>query len=207
MSAVSVRSFNRTLLLACSPFLGMLIWLIVENVRIELPENAFPRHSTVPSDPGATTASVLDHLNEAEGIAKWTGKSIQKQLSLYNKTNADMNKIASLASTQAARPYQIYDRRITNKLGKPAATIQSDKLQAQLFYLGTQNFRSYALKIKLKKDDAMKLVLGNDVQGGSETTLAAVNRYKAAIGVNAGDSPTAEANGILSARRSWTEIT
>ncbi|WP_239618546.1 phosphodiester glycosidase family protein [Cohnella mopanensis] len=186
MSTQSVRSINRTLLLACTPFLGMLIWLFVANIRIELSENSYPKHTTVASDPSVATAKVLEDLDGAKEIAQWTGKSIQKQLALYKQTNADMNKIASLASTQAARPYQIYDRRITTKLGKPAATIQSDKLQAQLFYIGTQNFRTYALKVKLKKEGAMKLVLGNDEHGGSETTLAAVNRYKAAVGVNAG---------------------
>lgn len=187
MSPTSIRSFNRTLLLACTPFLGMLIWLFAANIEIELSEGSFsPLGSTEVVSPSVSTASALMGLAQAEEIARGTGKSIQKQITLYQKTNADMKQIAALASTQASRPYQIYDRRITNKLGKPAATIQSDKLQAQLFYLDTRNFRSYALKIKLKKDDAMKLVLGNDKQGGSETTLAAVNRHKAVVGVNAG---------------------
>jgi exopolysaccharide biosynthesis protein len=186
MSAPTIRYVNRTILLACTPFLGMLIWLLAANIRIELSKDSFPPHSVVMANPKDSTAKALDGLGQAQALAKGTSKSIQKQLKLYNQTNSDMKKIASIASTQAARPYQIYDRRITGKLGKPAATIQSDKLQAQLFYLGTQNFQSYALKIKLKKEDAMKLVLGKDKQGGAETTLAAVNRYRAAVGVNAG---------------------
>ncbi|MCD9024948.1 phosphodiester glycosidase family protein [Cohnella silvisoli] len=186
MSAPTIRYVNRTILLACSPFLGMMIWLLAANIRVELPENSFPQRTVESVNQSAASAKALEGLGQAQAIAKGTGKSIQKQLKLYNQTNADMKKIASLASTQAARPYQIYDRRITSKLGSPAATIRSDKLQAQLFYLGTQNFRSYALKIKLKKEDAVKLVLGNDKHGGAETTLAAVNRYKAAVGVNAG---------------------
>ncbi|TFE25834.1 phosphodiester glycosidase family protein [Cohnella luojiensis] len=188
MSAASIRSVNRTLLLACTPFVGMLVWMLVSNVGIELSEATFPMNArkSVLADPVAPAAKAIKGLGQAQAIAKETGKSIQRQLTLYNKTNADMKKIASLASAQAGRPYQIYDRRITRKLGAPAATIQSDKLQAQLFYLGTRNFRSYALKVKLKDESAMKLVLGNDKHGGAETTLAAVNRYKAAIGVNAG---------------------
>jgi exopolysaccharide biosynthesis protein len=187
MSAPSIRYVNRTLLLACTPFLGMMIWLFTANIRIDLSGDWFPRqHLAESPSPIDYTAKSLEGLGQAQAIAKGTGKSIQKQLALYKLTNADMKKIASMASTQAARPYQIYDRRITGKLGKPVATIQSDKLQAQLFYLGTQNFRTYALKIKLKNEDAMKLVLGNDKQGGAETTLAAVNRYRAAVGVNAG---------------------
>ncbi|QJD84450.1 phosphodiester glycosidase family protein [Cohnella herbarum] len=186
MSSASIRSVNRTLLLACTPFLGMLIWMLVADIGILLPSASFPMHDIRLEDPSVTAGIVHEGLDQAKVIAQGTGQSLKKQITLYKKTNADMKTIASLASTQAARPYQIYDRRITNKLGKPAATIQSDKLQAQLFYLGTQNFKSYALKIKLKKSDAMKLALGNDVQGGAETTLAAVKRNNAAIGVNAG---------------------
>jgi exopolysaccharide biosynthesis protein len=186
MSAPTIRYVNRTILLACTPFLGMIIWLLAANIRIELSVDSFPRHSVELANPSDSTAKALNELGQAQTIARGTSKSIQKQLKLYNQTNADMKKIASIASTQAARPFQIYDKRITGKLGKPSSTIQSDKLQAQLFYLGTQNFRGYALKVKLKNKDAMKLVLGNDKQGGAETTLAAVNRYKAAVGVNAG---------------------
>lgn len=186
MSTASIRYVNRTVLLACTPFLGMMIWLLASDIAIELSRDSFPQQVAEAKDPSDFTANALDGLGQAQATAKGTGKSIQKQLTLYKQTNADMKKISSMASIQAVRPLQIYDRRITSKLGKPAATIQSDKLQAQLFYLGTQNFRSYALKIKLKNDDAMKLVLGNDKQGGAETTLAAVNRYKAAVGVNAG---------------------
>ncbi|MBB6675541.1 phosphodiester glycosidase family protein [Cohnella nanjingensis] len=187
MSAIAARPLNRTLLLACTPFLGMLVWLFVANISVQLSERAYPQPAAQTSpDPGAAAGPALEGLDQAKAIAQGTGQSIKKQLSLYQKTNADMAQIASIASTQASRPYQIYDRRITRKLGSPAATIQSDKLEAQLFYLGTQNFQSYALKIKLKQKDAMKLVLGNDKEGSAETTLSAVNRYKAAIGVNAG---------------------
>ncbi len=186
MSAAAIRNVNRTILLACIPFIGMIFWMLAADIEIVLSPDSFPKPTVESASPSDPSANALDGLGQAQETAKGTGKSIQKQLKLYKLTNADMKKIASIATAQATRPFQIYDRRITGKLGNPAATIQSDKLQAQLFYLGTQNFRSYALKVKLKQEDAMKLVLGNDRQGGAETTLAAVNRYKAAVGVNAG---------------------
>ncbi|MFC4307025.1 phosphodiester glycosidase family protein [Cohnella boryungensis] len=186
MSAASIRLFNRTLLLACTPFLGLLIWMLSDTVALKLSEEAYPSPSVHSVDLDAAAVQSLEGLDHAEVLAQGTGQSIRKQISLYNKTNADMNQIAAIASKQAARPHLIYDRRITAKLGKPASTIQSDRLQAQLFYVNTQNFRSYALKIKLKQDDAMQLVLGKDENGGSETTLEAVKRTNAAIGVNGG---------------------
>ncbi|MFC5407031.1 phosphodiester glycosidase family protein [Cohnella soli] len=192
MSALAVRSLNRTLLYAAAPFAGLLVWLFVASVNVTIEDNSLrsiieSSASDSPSDsPSAATETTLVKLGQAEKIAKGTGASLKKQITLYNKTNADMNAIAELAISQAARPYAIYDKRITGRLGAPSATIQSDKLKAQLFYLGTSNFTSYALKIKLKKSDAMKLSLGNDKQGGAETTLAAVKRTSAVIGINAG---------------------
>jgi len=186
MSTAAIRSFNRTLLLVCAPFVGLLVFLFASNVELKLPDGAFPVHETIQPNVADPSAKTLEELGKAELMAKDTGQSIKKQISLYNKTNASMNEIAAVASKQAARPYQIYDRRITGKLGKPSSTMDSDKLKAQLFPLNTQNFRGYALKIKLKKDGAMKLVLGKDEEGGSETTLEAAKRYNAAIGVNAG---------------------
>ncbi|MCC3376207.1 phosphodiester glycosidase family protein [Cohnella sp. REN36] len=186
MSAIAVRPLNRTLLLACAPFLGLLLWLFLSNVSLELSEQAYPQLGAQSPASAGADGPALAGLDQARELASGTGQSIKKQITLYQKTNADMAKIASIASSQAGRPYQIYDSRITRKLGSPSATIRSDKLDAQLYYLGTQNFQSYAVKIKMKKQDAAKLVLGNDKIGGAETTLSAANRYKAAIGINAG---------------------
>ncbi|XID90131.1 phosphodiester glycosidase family protein [Paenibacillaceae bacterium WGS1546] len=186
MSAASIRAMNRTLLLACAPFIGLMIWMLSSDAELLLSEEAFPSHEARQPDPGVHSAKVLQGLGQAESLAAGTGQSIKKEIELYHKTNEEMNQIASVASKQAARPYQIYDRRITGKLGKPTSTIQSNKLQAQLFRLNAQNFNGYAVKIKLKKDDAMKLVLGKDQHGSAETTLEAVKRTGAAIGINAG---------------------
>lgn len=186
MSAAFNRGINRTMLLACAPFVGMLAWLAIGSVSVSLTDEAFPQAAFGSSNPAAATAPVLNGLAQAATTAEVTGQMIKQQITLYNQTNADMKTIASLASSQAARPYLIYDKRITGKLGKPSATIDSDKLRAQLFYMNNGNFRSYALKVKLKHTDAMKLVLAGDQPGKSETTLSAVKRNKAAVGVNAG---------------------
>lgn len=188
MSAAGIRSFNRTAALACAPFLGLLLWLAFtsDEIRLQIAEAAFPQSETVEPDPAAAAIAPMTGLDRAGETAKQTGSLIRRQIRLYRQTNADMAKIAAVAAAQSARPRQIYDRRVTAKLGKPAATITSDKLRAQLFHLKTQNFRSYALKIQLKDKDAMKLALAAEESGGAETTLAAVNRYNAVAGVNAG---------------------
>jgi exopolysaccharide biosynthesis protein len=184
---LTVKALNRTALLACTPFLGIMIWLLLSDIVIQLSEDAFPEarmeQASLPADEMKSASYGLD---QAQETAAQTRQSIQKQVKLYNQTNADMVKITAMAASQAARPLEIYDRSITQKLGKPAATIESDKLRAQLFYIQTENFKSYALKIKLKSSDAMTMSLGGDELGKAETTLAAVKRHRAAAGVNAG---------------------
>ncbi|MFD0674068.1 phosphodiester glycosidase family protein [Cohnella sp. GCM10027633] len=186
MSALAIRGFNRTMLLACAPFVGLLAWLALGSVTVGLTDQAFPEHAVSEPEPAAITASALDGLAQAESYAASTGKMLKRQIQLYNQTNADMTKIATMASAQSSRPYKIYDQRITSRIGKPSATMDTGKLRAQLFYLQADNFRGYAVKIKLKQGNAMKLVLAGGEAGKSETTLAAVKRTGAAIGVNAG---------------------
>lgn len=183
----SIRMLNRTMLLACTPFVAMLLWLMVSNISIILPDSSFPEASFEQEEAAADhTKSIASGLDAAHQIAAKTSASIKKQLKLYNQTNADMTQIVKTATAQANRPLIVYDRIITGRLGTPSGTISSDKLRAQLFYIKADNFQSYALKIKLKSNDAMKMVLGKDKIGGAETTLAAVQRNGAVAGVNAG---------------------
>jgi exopolysaccharide biosynthesis protein len=184
---LTVKRFNRTALLAVAPFLGIMLWLLLSDMVVSLSAAAFPEAIT--EQQPLDSAKVLETsagLDSAHIIAGETRQSIQKQLKLYNQTNAEMAKISSLAASNAMKPLLVYDRNITSKLGKPASTIESDKLRAQLFYMKAENFKYYALKVQLKSDDAMTMALGKDSLGSSETTLAAVNRHKAVAGVNAG---------------------
>lgn len=193
---VSVKALNRTMLLACTPFLGMLLWLLLSEVVVELSTAAFPVHEAEVQrqEPAAFTSKTAAGLEQARTTAEATGDLIKKEITLYNRTNAEMKQIASTAAAQARIPLDIYDQLITSKLGAPSATVNTDKLRAQLFRIKTQNFQSYAVKIELKSDDAMKMALGGDKYGGAETTLAAVKRLGAYIGINAGGF--ADAQGV-----------
>ncbi|CAM4301071.1 phosphodiester glycosidase family protein [Paenibacillus alkaliterrae] len=184
---ITVRALNRTALLACAPFLGIMIWLLLSDMVIELSEEAFPQPLTEQAPhPAADIEPASAGLDQAQSTASQTSQSIQKQIKLYNQTNADMAKISAMAASQAMRPLVIYDRNITGKLGKPARTVDSDNIRAQLFYIQAENFKAYALKVKLKSADAMTMTLGGDQVGKAETTLEAAKRHKAIAAVNAG---------------------
>ena len=59
MSSASIRSMNRTLLLATAPFLGLLAWLLVSNVELALSDSAYPAHEAQSSDLSANTAPLM----------------------------------------------------------------------------------------------------------------------------------------------------
>ncbi|MBD2847155.1 phosphodiester glycosidase family protein [Paenibacillus sp. IB182496] len=182
-----LKLMNRTLLLACAPFLGMLVWLLWAGFSLELGSSAYPEAPPAPASASAELgAPIADKLDASQELANVTADKIRKTAWLYTETGKQMQQLVTLATAQSGRPGRIYDRRITLALGTPSKTVQSDKLRAQLFYVRAQHFKGYALKVKLKEEGAMSMVLGEDRFGGAETTLAAVKRYGAIAGVNAG---------------------
>ncbi|WP_274652551.1 phosphodiester glycosidase family protein [Paenibacillus humicola] len=183
---LTVKQLNRLCLLASAPFFGMLVWLMASNISVTLPGSAYPEPALANAGVPAITGKLMAGLDHAKQTALETAASLKKSIALYSATNKSIGIIVSIAAGQADRPYQIYDRRITRKIGAPAEQITSGIIRAQLFTIHAQHFNGYALKVKLKSPDAMKMVLGQDEYGGAETTLAAVQRYGAIAGVNAG---------------------
>ncbi|MHA7967446.1 phosphodiester glycosidase family protein [Paenibacillus sp. CAU 1782] len=182
-----VKLLNRTALFAITPLLGIIIWLLSSNIAITLSSGDIVMPEMRQSSQSSTSLEQLaTGLDQAQETAAYTGESLRKQVELYDKTNAEMTEISKLAAAQAGRPLAIYDAKITARLGKASQTISSDKLRAQLFYLQNEQFRSYAVKIQLKSPDAMDMVLGGSELGQSMTTLEAVKKHGAAVGVNAG---------------------
>ncbi|THF83750.1 phosphodiester glycosidase family protein [Cohnella fermenti] len=184
----AAQRFNRTMLLASAPFVGMIVWIAFVSFTIQAPGIDYAAGggaSTLPNMAEAA-APTLDGLEDAAVIAKEISASMKKVSELYTKTNASMSAIMTTAKAQVSRPALIYDKRITHRLGTVSDSVTSTKLTAQLFRIKAQNFSGYALKVKLKAAGAMDMTLGKDTFGGSETTLAAVKRTGAIAGVNAG---------------------
>ncbi|MFD2328246.1 phosphodiester glycosidase family protein [Cohnella sp. GCM10020058] len=180
-----VQQMNRTVLLACAPFLGMLIWLFAAGVKPDAPDIGPAVQTPEPSLSGYAEPQI-ESLDKAGVIAKDISASIKRVSELYTKTNMSMSAMMSTAKAQVGRPAAIYDRRISIKLGYPRDSVQSDNLTAQLYTIRAQYFSGYALKVKLKNDKAMSMSLAGNNPGSSETTLAAVKRTGAIAGVNAG---------------------
>lgn len=187
MTLSYAQRLNRTILLACAPFIGLIIWLLFTSFDITLDSSPASR-TAAPAAPLLSdyTADAVQGLGQADAVAKQISASVKKVSELYAKTNESMNAVMKTAAAQVNRPEAIYDSRITRRLGAPTDMAESTNLRAQLFTLKAQHFSGYALKVQLKSAKAMKLALGRDKLGGSETTLAAVNRTGAIAGINAG---------------------
>lgn len=180
-----IKGINRFFLLATAPLFGLLIALTISGSKISWVSES----DQFTSDPfviDQTFEAISAGLQQAEETAQYTTSSIQQTAELYHKTTGTMTSIVHTAKNTASKPEIIYNRRITAKLGIPKETIKSDKIIIELYKINPGNYNGYALKVKLKSPNAMKMTLGGDKLGSSETTKQAVSRYGAVAGINAG---------------------
>ncbi len=178
------KRINRFVLLAIAPFVGVIVILLLQPHEISIPLDLEPYkpQTTLTTQ----TADVMNGLQQAEQVAVQTSASIEKTTRLYNRTTSVMSSIVQTASTEAQKPEQIYNRRISSKLGASVEQINSNRINIELYRLHPGTYNAYAMKIKLREPDAMKMTLGKDAFGGAETTLTATQRYGAIAGINAG---------------------
>ncbi|TXK85610.1 phosphodiester glycosidase family protein [Paenibacillus sp. N3.4] len=180
----AIQQINRVFLLACAPFLGMLIWLLFVTANVHIAP--WTTEASVPISFQQDTTLLNAKLTKANSDAIQTKSIIQQYFDLYEKSTAQVTALLQNTAAQAAKPSMIYDARITAKLGSPIKTASSGNIDLKLFSLNESNYKGYALKVNLKSDKAIKLVLGKDKIGSSESTLDAAARYGAVAGVNAG---------------------
>jgi exopolysaccharide biosynthesis protein len=180
-----IQLINRTFILASAPFIGILCFLLYSQLSIQLPD---------PQRFAKTDFSIQSELQKSEqkldlakADAAQTRVTIERFYQLYEKSATDVAAMAQAAEAAVSRPTAIFDSRISTKLGaKPAKQTISSNLDMKLFYLNDANYKAYALKVDVKSDKALRMVLGKDKIGSSETTLDAARRYGAVAGINAG---------------------
>lgn len=187
-----IKGINRFFLLATGPFLGLLIAMFISGSQLNWQGESDPLAPDIEFT--ATTTQIAKSLDHAMINAETTASSIQQSTELYHKTTSTMSTILETAKSTATRPESIYNRKITSKLGTPIETVQSDKIVIELYRINPGTYTGYAMKIKLKTPDAMKMTLGRDKLGGSETTLQAVKRYGAIAGINGGGFADSKGN-------------
>ncbi|MGF7046644.1 exopolysaccharide biosynthesis protein [Paenibacillus sp. DS2015] len=181
---LQVKHVNRFFLILTAPFFGLFLWLIISSAPLQWDTDtqAFVPSLTLDSQ----TQSISEQLGQAENMAQGTLSSIRKSAKIYQSTLDTTSSIVQLARVQALIPEQIYNQKISTKLGTPYERVDSDRITIELFKVNTGYYRGYAMKVKLKDPTAMQMSLGSNTVGGSETTLQAVKRNDAVAGINAG---------------------
>jgi hypothetical protein len=180
----AAQQINRLFLLVCAPFLGALIYMLSMNADATLRQI---QRSPLPTFTlRAEADSANEKLDKAKDDASAIKTTIEKFYQLYEKSSADTADMVKNAAATVSFPSAIYESRITSKLGKVSRQTSSGNIDLKLFYLTEAKYRGYALKVNMKSDKAMRMVLGKDTLGSSETTLDAVRRTGAVAGVNAG---------------------
>lgn len=177
---------NRLFLLALAPFIGIMAWIVSQQVTYSV---SMPKLPSMPVRTFTVQQPVNDSvqkIGQAYTSIAAIQHGIQKFYTLYSETANTATTMVNTAVSVVNIPEQIYDHRITTRIGSPYKTIDTNKIRLQLFHYNTSNYTGYALKVKLKNSNAMNMVLGDDKIGDSETTLHAVEREGGIAGVNAG---------------------
>jgi hypothetical protein len=179
-----IQRLTRFMLLACAPFLGIILFLFCFQPEMKAAD--FTTTQKVDFTMQLQTKVVKQKLNQANQDSILIKSTIEKIYKQYKQTNSNVTSLLNLAKAQVNRPPQIFDNRVSKVLGKPVRQASSANIDLKLYTYWGETYKGYALKVDLKSSKAMNMVLGKDKLGGSETTLAAVKRYGAIAGINAG---------------------
>ncbi|QGQ95269.1 phosphodiester glycosidase family protein [Paenibacillus psychroresistens] len=179
-----IQRLTRFMLLACAPFLGIILFLFAFQPEMKAAD--FTTSQKVDFTMELQTDEVGKKLIQASRDGVLIKSTIEKMYKQYSQTNTTVSSLLKLVKDQAGRPPLIFEKRVSRVLGKPIRQASSDNIDVKLYTYWDAEFKGYALKVDLKNSKAMNMVLGKDKLGGSETTLAAVKRYGAIAGINAG---------------------
>jgi hypothetical protein len=180
----SIQQMNRFMLLSGAPFLGILILLFMLHPSMKAGNFNLP--AAIPNSVLDQTADISSKLDQAGNDSVLIKTTIERFYQLYDQTNKDVSQLLKLAASQVNRPTAVFDGRIASALGTPIRQASSGNIDVKLYAYYGSTYNGYALKVNLKSNNAMQMVLGNDKLGGSETTLAAARRYGAIAAINAG---------------------
>ncbi|MFC6332727.1 phosphodiester glycosidase family protein [Paenibacillus septentrionalis] len=181
----NVQFVNRLMMLVIAPFIGIFIGIVLLTSSKTVEQDIASATSLELSD-GKAYHAAAEALAASTDLAKVTRNNIEASYAKYNETNELVSSLIPVVKKTLDYPYAIYDKAISEKLGKPSATINSNKLKAQLYYKSYDHFKGYLVKIKLKSSSAVDMVLGGDELGKAMTTVEAAKKHGAAVAVNAG---------------------
>lgn len=174
-----MRAVNLLFAFIIAPFIGL--WLALSGIG-NCAENLVIPVENMNASVSTFEASFAVMQTQISGITT----QADEQKTQYEEQEKVLGSLAELTSEQKKRSDQIYEERILTMLGPPVKVHSSKRVEIKVFKLEELGYRGYIAKIKLYDPKAFKVVLAKDKLGEKETTLAAVKRTGAVLGINAG---------------------
>lgn len=183
-----MRKLFVLVLLVLAPFLG--IWIACSN---------FTGYAHALSMPVEKVNLSLYALEESVNIIEREMNNVktqaENQKNQYEVHDESLSNLTKQATQYKQMSDQIYEERILTMLGEPIKVHSSRKVEIKVFKLEELGYRGYIAKVKLFDPKAFKVVLAKDTLGEKETTLEAVKRTGALLGINGGGFYTEMRNG------------
>lgn len=182
----TAKSIHTFFLFLAAPFIGLICGVIVISSQYSLIASTNQESTPSATDVTGYYNSSIAGLENSVQLAEEANEKIKQSYATYHESTELVSSLVPMIKKTIDYPQQIYDALLVSKLGTPAATINSNRIKAQLFYQTNSQFKSYLVKIRLKTKDAMDMVLGGDELGQAETTMQVAKDHSAAIAINAG---------------------
>jgi exopolysaccharide biosynthesis protein len=109
-----------------------------------------------------------------------------EQKAQFEEQDQVLRDLTKVVSKQERKSDQIYEERILKMLGPPVKEYASRRVEIKVFKLQELGYRGYIAKVKLYDPRVFKVVLAQDKIGAKETTMEAVRRTGAILGINGG---------------------
>lgn len=162
-----------------APFLGLAASLVGFDERAQA--LAFPVQD-MNNEVNSLGEGVFTLRNQAMAMSD---AAVQQEKE-YQEQQKILQELASRSQEYKQDSDRIYEERILAMLGPPIDSYRSNRVEIKVFRLDELGYRGYIAKVKLFDPKAVKVVLGKDTLGQTETTSSAVARTGAILGINGG---------------------
>jgi len=187
-----MRAVNLFLLFLAAPFAGLILALTCLPAPFETRAQGMLFPTAGLETRVAAAEERAGALAERAGVLQ---TSAEEQKRAYEEQRRILAELAGKSAEQTRLSDDIYEQRILSWLGPAVAVHRSLRVEVKVFELKGLGYRGFIAKVKQYDPSAVKVVLGEDRYGGSETTTSVAARTGAVLAVNGGGFASGKLNG------------
>jgi len=166
------------------------IFIIAPLVGLIIALNGFISYSQAMNLPLLNTSATVEGISEDVSLIRQAlgliNNAVNEQSGQFMEQQSNLSSLAQQVDEHNRISDQIYEDRILAMLGPPVKEHKSKRVEIKVFQLNELGYRGYIAKLKLFDPTALRVVLAKDTLGEKETTLEAVKRTGAILGINGG---------------------